>query len=227
VKEVFAFRHVAHEHLGSIADCLARRAVPFRYIDLPQSDSLPVDLDQSLGLIFMGGPMSANDPFPYVRRELYLISQALRSGLPMMGVCLGSQLIAKAAGSPVYRNSAKEIGWYPVYPTPEAASDPLTACLAPSETVFHWHGETFDLPAGAVWLARSELCAHQAFRLGDRVYGFQFHFEVTAEMIAEWRRQDEACGEAREVTGPIDLHGNGERMAEICERIVDGWIGLL
>ena len=227
MKPVLVFRHVPHEHLGSIGAALSRRGVPIQYIDLASSADQPVDLSSSSGLIVMGGPMSANDPDNYISRELYLIGQAIQANLPVLGVCLGSQLIAKAAGARVYRNPVKEIGWYPVSVTPAGSRDPLVHHFAPAAEVFHWHGETFDLPEGAAWLARSEACRHQAFRLGSNVYGFQFHFEVTPEMIAEWCRVDEACGDARECTVTIDAHQNAAQMAAMCDEVVGSWIPLL
>jgi GMP synthase-like glutamine amidotransferase len=187
----------------------------------------PERIGEAAGLIFMGGPMSANDDLPYLRAELALIEQAAQAGVPILGVCLGSQLIAKALGARVYRNRVKEIGWYPVSWTPAAASDPLFAGLAAPETVFHWHGETFDLPPGAEWLARSEACAHQAFRVGANVYGLQFHLEVTPEMIADWVAQDQNCHDVRELDAPIDPHANAPRLRELASLVFCRWADLL
>ena len=145
----------------------------------------------------------------------------------MLGVCLGAQLIAKAAGGRVYRSEMKEIGWFPIQRRAEAAADPLFRHFDDTETVFQWHGETFDLPAGAVWLARSPACEHQAFRLGPKTYALQFHIEVTAPMIAEWCRQDDACGDAREAGGPIDPEQNAARLVELSEVVVSEWLRLL
>ena len=156
---IYAFRHVAFEHLGLIAPALESRGLSVQYVDLFEGAPVPERIAEAAGLIFMGGPMSANDDLPYLRAELALIEQAAKAGTPVLGVCLGAQLIAKALGARVYRNRVKEIGWFPVSWTPAAARDPLFAGLSAPETVFHWHGETFDLPAGAEWLARSEACA--------------------------------------------------------------------
>jgi GMP synthase-like glutamine amidotransferase len=223
MKKVFVFRHVAHEHLGTIANTFARQSIPLRYFDLADDGDCPVELDEASGLILMGGPMSANDPLGYLSQELYLIEEAMQRSLPILGVCLGAQLIAKAAGSRVYPNARKEIGWFPVYRTNETLYDPLFRGFGESETVFHWHGETFDLPEGALWLARSDACRHQAFRLGTHTYGIQFHLEVTPEMISEWCRQDEACGDRREVIAPIDPHVNASRMAELTDQVISEW----
>ena len=224
MKKVFAFRHVLHEHLGTIADAFHQSGIPFEYLDLTAQPDRPVDLGLASGLVLMGGPMSANDPLPYISRELYLIDQAQRLDLPVLGVCLGAQLIAKAAGCRVYRNEVKEIGWLPISRRAAAASDPLFRHFADSETVFQWHAETFDLPKGAIWLAQSDDCAHQAFRLGAKTYALQFHIEVTAPMIAEWSRQDDSCGDAREAGRPIDPGQNAARLAELSRMAITEWV---
>src|SRR2546425_3300413 len=133
-----AFRHVPFEPIGLISDALAPHGV--EYVDLYR-DRLRPDIRDAGALIFMGGPMSANDDLPFIRQELDLIGEALSLGKPMLGVCLGAQLIANALGARVYPNPVKEIGWHPVYWTGAAARDPLFAGLANPETVFHWHGE--------------------------------------------------------------------------------------
>jgi GMP synthase-like glutamine amidotransferase len=224
---VLAFRHVPFEGLGYIADVLTARRLPFEYLDLPGNPSQLVDLDRASGLIIMGGPMSANDDLAYLSREADLIRDAVQRGIPILGVCLGSQLIAKALGAPVYGNHVKEIGWFEISPTPDGAADPLLSVLSVREPVFQWHGETFDLPPGAAWLARSEACRHQAFRVGSNVYGLQFHLEVTPEMIADWCTQDANCGDMREVTAPIDPQAHAARSRELAFRVFGGWCDLL
>jgi len=224
---VIAFRHVPFEHLGLIAPALEAKGIEFEYADLYEDPALSIPLDGIDGLILMGGPMSANDDLGYIRRELGLIRQAAEEGKPVLGVCLGAQLIAKALGGRVYRNPVKEIGWFPVGWTEAARQDPLLAGLTQPETVFHWHGETFDLPAGAVWLAASEACRNQAFRFGDNAYGFQFHLEVTPEMIADWVRQDANEGDVRELAAPLDPHCNAARLRELSGQVFGRWADLL
>ena len=214
-KRVFALRHVPFEDLGLIRAPLEERGISIEYPDLYR-----LDVAQAAGLIFMGGPMSANDDLPYLRQELQLISQAVELQRPVLGVCLGAQLIAKALGAKVYRNAVKEIGWFDIHFTEAAAHDPLFAGVGPSETVFHWHGETFDLPAGAEWLACSEACRNQAFRAAAGVYGLQFHLEVTPAMIADWCAQDATCP-------PIDPHQNAPRLESLSAIIFGRWCDLL
>ena len=223
--KILAFRHVAFEHLGRISDSLTSHDLECEYIDLP-SGSAPPDIERAAGLIFMGGPMSANDEEPYIWQEIEIIRRAVSFGKPILGVCLGAQLIAKALGARVFPNPVKEIGWYPVHWTDAAAGDPLLHGLSGSDTVFHWHGETFDLPRGAELLASSELCRHQAYRVGTNIYGLQFHLEVTPEMIADWLRQDANCGDLREITAPIDPGANAAKLSALATQIFDAWCSL-
>ncbi|MGA9623052.1 MAG: hypothetical protein WBQ65_01170, partial [Bryobacteraceae bacterium] len=144
-----------------------------------------------------------------------------------LGVCLGAQLIAKALGAKVYRNPVKEIGWFEIHFTGAAARDPLFAGVGPSETVFHWHGETFDLPPGAERLAYSEACRNQAFRFAAGVFGLQFHLEVTPAMIEDWSAQDANCGDVRELATPIDPRQNAARLALLSSVVFGRWCDLL
>jgi GMP synthase-like glutamine amidotransferase len=225
VSRVFAFRHVPFEHLGLIAEALREHDVECDYVDLYESGAVP-PVDEAAGLIFMGGPMSVDDDLPYLRVEERIIQEAAGRGKPVLGVCLGAQLIAKALGSRVYRNPVKEIGWFPVRFADAARGDRLFAGLYGPETVFHWHGETFDLPGGAELLASSDACRHQAFRAGN-VYGLQFHLEVTPEMIADWCAQDANCGDMREIAAPIDPDRNAGRLRELSRQVFGRWCGLL
>lgn len=199
---VLALRHVPHEGLGAIADALRHAQLECQLVDLFDSSPRPTfSPDHLAGLIVMGGPMNVDqtDEYPFLAEELVWIRQAIDADLPVLGVCLGSQLLAKALGSSVYPNRIKEIGWYDVQLTAEAASDPLFGQCGPIETVFQWHGDTFDLPVGAVQLARGEACENQAFRYGARAYGLQFHIEVTPEIIGQWLGEPGNCGELSEL----------------------------
>ena len=172
----------------------------------------------------MGGPQSANDREPGVLAELRLIEEAVEAGVPIMGVCLGAQLIAKALGARVYKNAAKEIGWAPVYFTEAAKGDRVFGRFASPTTFFHWHGETFDLPQGAEWLAYSDLTRHQAFRYAKNVYGVQFHPEIQPEMIVDWSSQPANCGDVEGLAEAIDPHAvDSESLARI---VLEGWLSL-
>jgi GMP synthase (glutamine-hydrolysing) len=197
MKPVWVVRHVAHEGLGTIADALRRCHVPFTTIDAFAGTLPPFNSREAAGLIVMGGPMNADqvDRYPFLAQEVQWLQQAVAARLPVLGVCLGSQLLAKALGSRVYANRVKEIGWYDVELLPAVAADALLHDIPRQTTVFQWHGDTFDLPAGAIQLARSPNCENQAFRFGDHAYGLQFHMEVTADIIHDWLCQSDNCGE--------------------------------
>jgi GMP synthase (glutamine-hydrolysing) len=227
MKKVLAFRHVPFEGIGRIGAALAERGIACDYADLYSPGSATPDIAAYDGLIFLGGPMSANDPLPFLAREVQLISSALERHQPLLGICLGSQLIARALGADVCRNPVKEIGWFPVRFLPDAAEDRLFTGLFEPETIFHWHSDTWALPPHAVRLASSDLCANQAFRSGDNVYGLQFHLEVTPEMIADWMAQEANCGDVCGITECIDPYQNAIRMTDLSSIVYGRWLEVL
>ena len=224
---VLAFRHVPFEGLGLIGPALGERGITIEYADLYRDGASLPDISRAAGLIFLGGPMSVNDDLPYLRREMDFVTRAVARRQPVLGVCLGAQLIARALGAPVYRNPVKEVGWFDIHPTETAAADPLFAALNQTETVFHWHSETFDLPPDATLLAYSGACRNQAFRLGAAVYGMQFHLEITPEMIADWCTQDANCGDVRELDAPLDPHRHAPRLSALSRSVFGSWSRLL
>ena len=185
-----------------IAPALARAGISHRTIDVAQGrPSLP-SVKSLSGLIVMGGPMGVyeEDRYPFLKPERDYIAKVVDAGKPVLGICLGSQLIAHALGARVYPNKKKEIGWYRVHLTSEGEKDPLMKG-ANAPWVFQWHGDTFDLPKGARRLASSTLCKNQAFRFGQNVYGLQYHLEVNKAMILDWLGQPGAASELAAV-GP-------------------------
>ena len=215
-RSLLVLRHEAFEHLGYFEEILRSRNISFLYTDL--GDVL--DLGAHRGLIIMGGPQSANNQ--EMAAELHFIQQALDSKTPVLGICLGAQLIAKALGSPVYHNPEKEIGWAPVYLTEAAEGDPVFGGLPSPNTFFHWHSETFMLPAGAVSLAYSDKCRQQAFRFHDVVYGIQFHPEITPEMIVDWSAQSVNCADAATLDAPLDPYAADS--SPLARQILEGWL---
>ena len=183
MKPILIFRHLACEGPGYFAEYLDRHHIPWRLIAIDDRQPVPKTLDGIGALAFMGGPMSVNDDLPWIRDELSLIRQAGDKGVPVLGHCLGGQLIAKALGARVHANAVKEIGWHAVEKTGQAS--PWLANLPESFEAFHWHGETFDLPAGAELLLQSAWCRHQAFAHGAML-ALQFHVEMTTAMVKEW-----------------------------------------
>jgi GMP synthase-like glutamine amidotransferase len=217
---ILVVRHEPFEHLGRFAEILKQNNIPFYYKDLGE----PSELDRCRGVIVMGGPQSANDSLPGLVAELKLIEQAVVREVPVLGICLGAQLIAKALGARVYRNPEKEIGWAPVYLTAAAERDRVFGGIASPANLFHWHGETFDLPAGAEWLAYSDKCRHQAYRFGRNVYGVQFHPEITPEMIVDWSAQPANCGDAETLDAPLDPHAADSE--PIARKMLEGWLAV-
>lgn len=185
---ILAVRHERHEGLGLLEKVFEEEKIPFRYLNAFESPYPPLDLSTASALVVLGGAMGVYEAekYPFLKKEIELLREALRLALPTLGICLGSQLLAAAGGARVYPGPRKEIGWFPIRTRPEARNDLLLKHLSPETTAFHWHGDTFDLPQGASHLASSERYAHQAFRLGEKAWGFQFHLEMTEEMIREW-----------------------------------------
>lgn len=181
-RRVRVLQHVPFEDLGSIRDWLDDRRASVEYTRLFAGDRFPSVADVDL-LIALGGPMSVNDEaeIPWLAPEKAFIRQFIETGRPMLGVCLGAQLAANALGARVSRLPEKEIGWFPV-----RAVHPARPAIRFPDTfnAFHWHGEMFDLPEGAVRLAESDVCANQAFQLHDTVVGLQFHLEATPAGVA-------------------------------------------
>lgn len=173
-------QHVPFEGLGSMEPWLRGRGARLARTRPYAGEALPGP-DEFDWLIAMGGPMSVNDEgaHPWLAAEKSCIARAIEARRPVLGVCLGAQLIASALGAPVRRNPEPEIGWFPIEPAAGAREDPFGAVLADAGEAFHWHGDTFEPPPGARRLARSEACAEQAFSIGDRVLALQFHLETT------------------------------------------------
>jgi|HubBroStandDraft_6_1064221.scaffolds.fasta_scaffold290017_2 GMP synthase (glutamine-hydrolysing) len=184
--KVWVLQHHPAENLGAIADALESAALAWQYVRVFDGQPVPADMKGAGGLIVMGGPESVYqlDRYPYLRGEMALIESALKAGRPVLGVCLGSQLLAAALGANVRRAAHKEIGWYPVRLRVEAKDDRLLRGLPDEFVACHWHSDIFDLPAGAVPLASSELTELQAFRHGDNAWGLLFHAEMTQRIVA-------------------------------------------
>jgi len=197
-----AIRHVAFEDLGSFAPVLRRRGFRLAYRDAARHDLAKIDALAPALLVVLGGPIGAyeEDLYPFVADEIRLIEKRLAARKPVLGICLGAQLMARALGARVYPGPKKELGWGPLTLTAEGARSCLKH-VAPEKTrVLHWHGDTFDLPKGAVRLASSEVCVNQAFAAGPRALALQFHAEATRLGLEEW-----FVGHAAEVAGTVGV----------------------
>jgi GMP synthase-like glutamine amidotransferase len=184
MKPVAIFRHAVLEGPGYLAEFLDARAIPWRLIAIDANEAVPQSISAYSGLVFMGGPMSVNDDLPWIEQELKLIREAAAKNLPMLGHCLGGQLISSALGGVVSKNPVKEIGWGRVQVADNEAAHRWFGDLKTFEA-FHWHGETFALPEGAVHLLSSEHCVNQGYAIGPHL-ALQCHIEMTAEMISGW-----------------------------------------
>jgi GMP synthase-like glutamine amidotransferase len=197
-------QHIAVEGPGTLAPFLTQGGWQFETIALHDGAAVPTQPENFQAIIVMGGPMGVYDEaaYPFLRAEHHFLQEAIAAEVPILGICLGSQLLAKALGARVYRNPHKEIGWYTVDLTSEGRCDPLFAGVTTPLRVFQWHGDAFELPDGATPLATSALCPLQAFRYGAGVYGLLFHLELTPAIIHSWLNafQEELCA----VPGQID-----------------------
>jgi len=180
MKNIAVIMHVPFEGLGCIEQWITKNNHSVTYIRLYEKHELP-DMNAIDWLIVMGGPMGVYDEaiYPWLSEEKTFIKQAIEAGKTVLGICLGSQLIAEVLGAKVYPNKQKEIGWFDVALSERAKTDSLFAGFEDKFPVFHWHGDTFDLPEGSKHLISSEVCKNQAFLYNDKVLGLQFHFEVT------------------------------------------------
>ena len=235
MKKLLVLQHVAHELLGTLNPLLKSSGFRIRYVNFARHPDARPTLEGYDGLVILGGPMSVNDAgrLPHLTTEMKLIEEALEKNIPVLGICLGAQLIARTLGAAVYPNLEKEIGWYDVSPTDHAYSDPLVRSFAATEKIFQWHGETFDIPRSTSHLAFSSLCANQAFRYGNTVYGFQFHLEVDEPMINRWLRVAENRHEAAALGGEGTLERIQRettdyigRLRELSERVFGEFIRL-
>lgn len=230
MKPVAIFRHTESEGPGHIAVFLERERIPHTLIRIDAGDPVPSDASAYSGLVFMGGPMSVNDDLPWIPHSLNLIRQAVEQDIPVLGHCLGGQLMAKALGGVVSRNPVKEIGWgaVEVLNNPEARD--WFGDIAGFES-FHWHGETFSIPDGAVRILESPYCANQAYVLGDKHLGMQCHVEMTEAMIRVWC--DNGAGEIAQSPSPAvqqpqtilaQMPQHLGRLTEVAERLYHRWI---
>lgn len=184
---VLVITHVPHEQLGTLEPAFKKAGLALDFLNAASAKVWPQPASFD-GLVVMGGPMGVHDQtqYPFLKKEIQLIQSAVKPKKPVLGICLGSQLLAAALGAKVYKNPTKEIGWYPLMREPAADGDRLCEAFGQTETVFQWHGDTFDLPKGAAPLFSAPLCQQQAFRYGANAYALQFHVEVDEATIRAW-----------------------------------------
>lgn len=184
MKPVIIFRHALTEGAGYLGNFLTEKQIPWRMIRIDQGDPLPATMQQFSGMVLMGGPMSVNDDLPWITPLLTLINEAYQADIPLLGHCLGGQLISKALGASVGKNPVKEIGWGEIKVSQHAEARKWFG-KTQSFQGFHWHGETFALPDNATHLLASAHCQNQAYSIGKHL-AFQCHIEMTVEMVKTW-----------------------------------------
>jgi GMP synthase-like glutamine amidotransferase len=229
MKPVAIFRSSPIEGPGYLSEFLEGQGIPWQLIRIDSGDEIPSSISPFSGLVFMGGPMSVNDDLPWIDPAIKLIRGADRAGLPVMGHCLGGQLMSKAFGGSVARSDTKEFGWGEV-----SRSDNNTAREWFGDRsvidVFHWHGEFFTLPEGAVHLLSSRYCQNQAFSMGKHL-AMQFHIEMTQEMVMIWSEM--GSGEVVDGVGPpvqssqamrMDLVKRVSTLNRIAQGVYQKWI---
>lgn len=229
---VTCFQHIDCEGPGILFDTFKSKGVRMDILKPFQGEAVPDHLGD--GLVVLGGPMGVYEEkkFPWMTEELKAIRKCLDQSIPVLGLCLGSQMLAQAAGGQVFRGAIPEVGWYPVGLTEAGRLDSLFLGLPNKFQAFHWHGDTFTLPPDASRLASSDYYPNQIFRVGGNAYGFQCHLEVTEEMVRSW-----ASLYAKELVpqgGPIRperieerLEANAKALSQIAEKVFGRFAALL
>jgi GMP synthase (glutamine-hydrolysing) len=231
IKNAFVIRHVGEERLGSYREVFEEDGITYHYIDAAHDDLESQAFDADL-LVIMGGPIGVYDCdyYPFLKSEMKILEKRIAQDKPTLGVCLGAQLIAASLGAKVYKGSSgDELGWHPIEVNERGMKTPVRHLDAAHTSMFHWHGDTFDLPKGAELLASNAQYQHQAFSYGKNILGLQCHAEVTERMLREW-----FILFVRQVVGPnkvMDLHelrqqtaANAPVMKEQAKKFFREWI---
>ncbi|HEX6637887.1 MAG TPA: gamma-glutamyl-gamma-aminobutyrate hydrolase family protein [Steroidobacteraceae bacterium] len=234
MRKLLVFQHSAREPLGVLDPMLRQAGFRIRYVNFSRQPDFRPDVSRYHALVVLGGPMNVDqqDRHPHLATEIAVIQEALARGIPILGICLGAQLLAAALGANVQPNTVREIGWYRLHATAAAGGDPLCRHLG-EHHVFQWHAYTFDLPPGAVHLASTPTCPNQAFRHGDRAWGLQFHLEADLPLIQKWLQVPEYKAEA-EAAGPAhhlehilrDTHDHAPQSLTLSQRVFAEFIAL-
>jgi GMP synthase-like glutamine amidotransferase len=213
MKPIRIFRHVNSEGPGYLSDFLSKHGIRFHLVRCDLGEAIPQGLNDVAGLVFMGGPMSVNDPYAWINEELRLIRRAAALGMPILGHCLGGQLISKALGGEVGANPVQEIGWHEVQQCGNEASRDWMGGLPETFEVFHWHGEQFSIPAGATPILRSRHCRNQGFVI-DNILALQCHVEMTVDLVEDWARQSQA-----ELKPSASVQSAAQMMDNLAQRV--------
>ena len=234
-KEVLVFLHSADDAPGYLVDYLQQKKIPYRVIQSYKNEIIPELNDSIAGLAFMGGGMSANDDITWVKDETHLIKQALKAGRPILGHCLGGQLISKALGQNISKNAVPELGWHYCFrnnnskydSTGKSTGNDWLGDIQDPFIMFHWHYETFSIPPGATPLFSSANCKNQAYHYGDNVLAMQCHVEMTESMVTCWvnNYQHELQNESSSEQTPEQITGNMVENVNALNRVADQLYG--
>lgn len=188
MRKVLVFQHVANEILGTLNPALKQQGLRIRYVNFERDPNATPSIDKYNGLIVLGGYMGVYeaDQYTHIKTEMKLIEEALKKDVPVLGICLGAQILAHVLGSEVRKAPEKEMGWYDIELTTAGENAPLLSHFKKTEKIFQMHGDTFDIPKSCEHLAQSKICPAQAFSYGRKAYGLQFHLEVDEAMILRW-----------------------------------------
>ncbi|MGC3980939.1 MAG: gamma-glutamyl-gamma-aminobutyrate hydrolase family protein [Steroidobacteraceae bacterium] len=219
MKKILVLQHVASEPLGELDPLLRATGLRIRYVNFARHPSAQVDVTRYSGLVVLGGPMNVDqlDSYRHLQHEIEVIRIALERKIPVLGICLGAQLLAAALGATVHPNAVREIGWYPLTVSAAAKADPLFAHFDTDAQVFQWHAYTFTEPKGSVHLGSTVSCANQAFCYGGFAYGLQFHLEVDAPLIERWLNLSEHDHELESLGGEVHALRVREETAQYVE----------
>ncbi len=222
MKPVLIFRHMDCEGPGYLADFLQNHGIPYTLVCVDTGSSVPEHIDAISGLVFMGGYMSVNDPLEWIRRETSLIREAMEADIPVLGHCLGGQLVAASLGASITANPVREFGWHPVSVTDNIVAENWFGPDIKTFECFHWHSERFDVPDGAVPLLSSQHCDNQAFAIG-KTLAMQCHIEMTTDMIHTWldRFSDQLIECSDSIQSPSEMLENVEERVQMLNRMAD------
>jgi GMP synthase (glutamine-hydrolysing) len=232
-KQAFILQHVGFEDFGSFEPVLRQHGFHVRYIEAGIEDLHELHASEPDLLVVLGAPIGAYDEsvYPFLRDETRLLEERLSCDLPVMGICLGAQLMAKALGARVYPGPQKEIGWKPLSLTPEAATTAVRHLDPHATSMFHWHGDTFDLPSGARLLASTDICANQIFSWGKNAIAFQCHPELSPPTVERWL-VGHACELAMNSVSPNRIREDTRRLGpalqeqgtRLMRELIQGWM---
>ena len=231
--QVLVIENYPDTPLGQVGSALQQAGFGWETVKAHEGDALPPDQSAHAGLVVLGGMQNARDDdrYPFLPDVCNLIRAFHSGGKPVLGICLGAQLIARAFDADNILDRPVEFGWHDVLPTEEGRQDPLGCVLEDGEPLFHWHTDSFTLPEDAVHLATSDLTPHQAFRVGRSTYGIQFHFEASSDVVAHWSQtfaeEIEACCPGWQTRLPAEMQCYADAADRAGLKLAQAWAGLL